>query len=528
MTVTTGELEDEGDRKATGEAPIRARQSFRRRIDNAVLRWQARLDSEWSDRVLPWLIAGLLFLVLVALALAQARTLDGGEDLGAYTQGAWLIDEGQRPIITVKDDAHLLSQQASYLFYPIAWVAGASSIIPTLLVVQSAALALGVVPLWRIARRLANLRVGAAAALAWAYAWYPAVHNLNLADFHPETVAVPALLFMALYGLSDRWIFYSVAAAVAVLARADLALAVVGFGLLLLLQGRRRPGLLSVGIGLGYLVLAVVVVQPDYGAGSYAHIDSFAAYGDTPLGVIGGMLTSPVQVLEDLTMEENFTVIVFLLAPVFFLPVLAPRYLLPIVPLEFIYLVADEGEAKFSEQTVAITAFVFVATAFALAKIGRQGVERVIVDRRVLGALVLVSTVFFVRDAASSPYREPWTWGGRDAADQARLDAVDLVDDQDSVRASPALVPLLAEREQIYVLDTESRPNVRAAVRIGDGDECLSWILFDEEAALEWTDNERRVFREGLSRTGYERVFDEEGIEVFHLDPDAAGPICAT
>jgi uncharacterized membrane protein len=525
VTVTDG-LVDEGDRTGTGDRPARARQSFRRRLDNTSLRWQARLDSEWSDRVLPWLIAGVLFVVFVALALAQARTLDGGEDLGAYTQGAWLIGEGERPVITVREGSHLLSQQASFLFYPVAWITRTAPIIPTLLVVQSAALALGVVPLWRIARRLANLRVGAAGALCWAYAWYPAVHNLNLADFHPETMAVPALLFAALYGLSDRWIYYAAAFAVAVLARADLALVVFGFGLLLLLQGRRRPGLISMGVGLGYLILALVVVQPDYGAGTYAHIDSFATYGDTPLGVIGGMVTDPIQVLEDLTLEENFTVIVFLLAPVFFLPVLAPRYLLPVLPLEFLYLVADEGEAKFSEQTVAITAFVFVATAFALAKIGRQGIERVIVDRRVLGALVLVSTVFFVRDAASSPYREPWTWGGRDVVDQARLDAVDLVDDQASVRASPALVPLLAERDRIYVLDTEVRPDVRAAVRVDGGGTCVSSILFDESAAPDWTDNERRVFREALGRAGYERVFDDEGIEVYQLVPAAAGELC--
>ena len=43
----------------------------------------------------------------------------------------------------------------------------------------------------------------------------------------------------------------------------------------------------------------------------------------------------------DLVLEENFAVIVFLLAPVLFLPLLAPRYLLPVVPLEVVYLVAD-------------------------------------------------------------------------------------------------------------------------------------------------------------------------------------------
>lgn len=497
--------------------------TFRRRVDNATLRWQARLDSEWSDRVLPWILFALLFLMFSGLSLARARSLDGGVDLGSYTQGAWLITETGDPIVTVNDGTHILSQQAAFLFYPIAMLTRWLAIIPTLLVIQSLALALGVVPLWRIGRRLANLRVGAVAALAWAYAFYPAIHNLNLADFHPEAIAVPALLAAALYGLSGRWWFYLPACLIAVTSRADLALAIAGLGALLVLEGKRRAGIISMVAGVGYTVLAIAVIQPEYGAGSYAHVDSFAAYGDTPFGVVAGMVTSPIAVLRDLTVEENFSVIVFLLAPVFFLPVLAPRYLLPVLPLEFLYLIADvEQDAAFGQQTVAITAFVFLATAFALAKIGRQGVERVIVDRRVLGALVLVSTVFFVRDAASSPYREPWAWGGRDAADQARLDAVDLIDDDQIVRASPRLVPLLAERDQIYVLDTTARPQVRDAIEVpadqrrdADTREMVDVVIIDDAAAPDWTDNERRVFREALGREGYERIFAEDGIEVY-------------
>ncbi len=445
---------------------------LRRRIDNSLLRWQARLDSEWSDRILPWTLSGVLFVVFVTLSLARARTFEGGEDLGVYTQAAWLIVHSADPIVTLNDGTHVLSQQASFLFYPVAWLTRWTPTIPTLLVVQSAALALGVVPLWHIGRRLANLRVVAVGVLVWAYAFYPAVHRLNLGDFHPEVLAVPALLAAALYGLSGRWWLYAAFCALAVAARADLALAVAGMGILLMREGHRRAAVLTAVAGLTYTVLAVSVIQPGYGAGGYAHVESFAAFGDTPLEVGWGMLSHPWQVIEELTIEDNFSVIVFLLAPLFFLPVLAPRFLVPVLPLELLYLVAEvESEAAFTQQTVAITSFAFLATGFALARIGRQGVERVFVDGRVLGALILVSTVFFVRDAPASPYRAPWAWGGRDAADQARLDAVDLVDDQDAVRASPALLPLLAERAEVYLLDTENRPHVRRATERPDDQE---------------------------------------------------------
>ncbi|MET0491120.1 MAG: DUF2079 domain-containing protein, partial [Acidimicrobiales bacterium] len=164
----------------------------------------------------------------------------------------------------------------------------------------------------------------------------------------------------------------------------------------------------------------------------------------------------------------------------------------------------------------AITAFIFVATAIGLSKIGRRSVERVNVDRRVLIALVFASAVFFVQDSPASPYEEPWAWGVRDEADQARLDAADLVPDRDSVRASPTLLPLLAERAAVYELDTTGNPHVR---RAADG---VDAILLDTEAAPDWDDDDRRRFQQGLVDLGFDEVFAEAGITLYERsDPQA-------
>ena len=40
--------------------------TFRRRVDNVILRWQGRLDSDQADRLAPWVVAVALFLVLNA------------------------------------------------------------------------------------------------------------------------------------------------------------------------------------------------------------------------------------------------------------------------------------------------------------------------------------------------------------------------------------------------------------------------------------------------------------------------------
>jgi len=497
-------------RAAPATAPSRP-QTIQRRLDNLMLRWQARLDSESADRIVPWTSALLLFLVLAGMSLARARSLDAGVDLAAYLQGAWLINHGEPPFVTITG-THLLADQAGFIFYPLAWLTRLVPAVPMLLVVQSAALALGVVPLWRIARRVARLRAGAAVIVLVAYALYPAMHNINQADFHLAALALPALLAASLFGLTDRWRLFAVCVVLVVLCRADFALVVAGLGGLLAIEGRRRQGAMTAAFGLIWLLVALFVVQPYYADGGFVHASAFAAYGSSPLGVIGGMLSQPFSVIGDITAEENFTIVVLLLAPVVFLPVLAPRYLLPVIPLQLLYLVANASELQASriEQNVAVTAFIFLATAMALSRIGARTIDRVRVDRRVLGALLLAAMVFFVRDSATSPYREPWQMGRQDAADGARLEAVDRIADNAHVRASPALLPLLAERPDLYVLDTTQPPHVRRATANG-----VDVVVLDEAAEVGWDDDDRRLFHDGMVALGFTRTFNVEGIAVY-------------
>ena len=73
------------------------------------------------------------------------------------------------------------------------------------MVMQSLSLGIAVVPIWRIARGPANLRTGGAAVLTFAYSLHPSIHNLNLAGFHPEALAIPALLAAYLSGHYEKW-----------------------------------------------------------------------------------------------------------------------------------------------------------------------------------------------------------------------------------------------------------------------------------------------------------------------------------
>lgn len=497
-----------------GSKPVAAAKTtsatFRRRVDVWVLRWQGRLDSEWSDRVLPWIVAFGLYLVLELMSAAKVRSLEGTVDLASYTQGIWLVHNGYEPVLTITTGANLLAQQAAFVVYPLSLVGNVVPVQGALLFLQSAALALAVVPIWRIARRLANLRVGAAFTLVVVYALYPTMHNLNLSGFYPETLALPLLLYAAYFGLGRHWRRYAVCAVLVVLCRADFGLVIAGLGGLLWAEGRKVEGRISVIAGIAYTALAVFVLQPRFGDGTYAHIAAFSAFGDSPGQILGGMVVHPGDTFAAVFREQNFDLLITLFAPVAFLPFLAPRYLLPVLPLQFLFLVSDvPRQAVYGQQTVAITAFIFLATAFALARIGRTGVERITVDRRVLAAVLLSATLFFIRDSASSPYESPWAWGGRDAADVARIEAAQTVGPDRSVRVSAPLLNRVAERPHVYELVPGPEPDAAAAA------EGVDAIVLDESTVPEWTATDREIFDLGLEGLGFEKVSSASGISVY-------------
>lgn len=498
------------ERRAALRASDDRLRRLRRRVDVLVLRFQGRFDSDWSDRVLPWLCAGGLLIVLTLLASAWVRSLEAPVELAAADQALWLINQGATPVVTVTTGLHALAPQVAVVLYPLSVLAYVLPLKPALVLVQSGALSLAVVPIWRLCRRLANLRVGTSMCVLAAYGLSPPVHSLNLAGFHPEVLALPALLYAAYFGLSSRWRRFGVCCALVLCCRADLGLAVAGLGALVWASGRRNEGRVAVAAGVLYTLVAVFVIEPRLAGGVYPHLDAHPSLGDSPAGVVWGMATHPAAVVGALLREQNVELAGRVLAPVVFLPLLAPRYLLPVLPLELLYLTSESPRATvYGEQTVALVAFVFLATAFALARVGRTGSDRVRVDRWVLVVLLAAVVMSFGREGASSPYRRPWGWGGQDAADRARLDAGDLVTADRSVRASASVVGELAERPRVYVLPATAEPDPEAAAAD------VGAVVLDASTVPTWTSADRARFRSGLEALGFRQESAEAGIEVY-------------
>ncbi|HET7719280.1 MAG TPA: DUF2079 domain-containing protein, partial [Acidimicrobiales bacterium] len=392
--------------------------------------------------------------MLAGLALARVRSLEPDVDLATWSQATWLVGNGHGTRLTIPVPAeHMADLHGALVMYPVAWVTRFLPIREALVVVQAAALSFTVLPLWRLARRVVNLRVGAAAALVLAYCAYPPLHQLNLAGFHPEALAVPALVAMCYRGLSGSIVRFSTAALVATACRADFAILVASFGALLVLGGRRRAGAAALVGGLGWTVAAIFV--PWLGAGDewLAEPGAFDRYGDSVAGVIGWFITHPFDTIAATFGRPDVTVLAALFLPLALLPFLSFRHLAPLVPLQLLYLVGElSTDALLAELAVPAIAFGLVATAFGLGRSGRVTSGRVSVHPRVSAALLATSVVFFLLDSPASPYEHPWSWGSRDELDVARLRLVDLVEDEEVVAATADFLPLVAARRSVCVM----------------------------------------------------------------------------
>jgi len=222
----------------------------------------------------------------------------------------------------------------------------------------------------------------------------------------------------------------------------------------------------------------------------------------------------------ELLSEPAVLFLVLVLAPLLFLPMVALRKLSGALPCLALAMIADAAVQDAAQRGVIslspagahvapALAFVFIALVFALERIGTPSVTRVNVDRRVLLALLAGATLFFVTEAPTSPYRQPWAWGSQDAVDGARLEAADRIGPSGSVAVSPSSTALVAERAEVIELplDAANLTTRRLEGRISE----VRWILLDTNGADPVT---RRPYWPGTDRRRVVAVLGEQGYDV--------------
>ena len=210
--------------------------------------------------VLLILAVTLYILIFSAVSILAFRNFSmSAYDIGIHAQAIWKLATGNGLFNTVRG-LPIWGDHCWFvmlLYVPLYWLFPAAE---TLLVLQSAALALGVLPLAAIIRRRGG---GSLAALFFCLAWLlsPALQNMNLENYHPEVLAAPFLLWAVERADAGGWKGYWLAITVAMLCKEDVALTTFMLGFWVLLKNR-KAGIFTIILSLLWFLLCMKVFLP--------------------------------------------------------------------------------------------------------------------------------------------------------------------------------------------------------------------------------------------------------------------------
>jgi uncharacterized membrane protein len=426
----------------------------------------SQVDAHSQSETSAWtrVVVGLSIVVWFALVslLAYVRYqqyLGGRFDLGNMVQAVRNTAHGHPLEVTLvtSEQTVRLAAHADIFLAALAplWLVFPTPM--TLLVVQIAALALGALPVYWLARR----HIGsdkAAVLMAWAYLFYPWLAWGGMNDFHSVAVGSSFLLF-AIWALdSNRLVLFSVFAVAALTTHELVGLLIAGLGAwYAIARGHRRAGGLICLGGFLWTVFCLEVLIPHYAAGGHSQFyGRFASTGGSPGGIVKTLVQDPLVILRAVTSADDVVYLFLLVLPLVGLLFLAPGIALAASPLLAMNLLSDWWATTnpLYQYTTPLIPFLIAATVFGVARFSPGRVRGAATVAGVAAvAFVVLGPTLAVLNYDFSPERA-------DALDEA----VALVPDSAKVSSTERLGGPLSARRVIY-----SFPMIRDA----------DWIVVD-------------------------------------------------
>lgn len=417
--------------------------------------WRRQIDRALHRLSFPDIVIGSLTIAWISvvgwgsLAL-HYRYATGAYDLGLFDQWLWLISRGLPPYST-GIGVHVLGDHTAVLLYPLAALYLAAPDVRVLLTVQSLAVGIGGLAIYRIGCLRGSPWMGVL--IAAAYLIHPSTHNMALFHFHPDALAATALL-VALWGIEQRNAAMIGVAAIAVCAaKENFAITTGWLGAWLFVRGERRWGSALILGSLVWFSIAAFLIQPAFnGQPQSVFAARFDRYGATPGDIVLTILQRPDILVLDLFQPENLRYLSLVLAPLGMLPLLSPAraaLALPALALNML--------SNFDAQR----SLLFHYDALTVALLSYAGLDAAITLERWLKApraALIACTLCIILGAAWTTSAVPWRIKdalfptARDVEwSYVRRYALAHIPNDSAVSASQALHPHLTHRRQAFV-----------------------------------------------------------------------------
>lgn len=407
--------------------------------DDNPIRATLKLHAVW------WMIGVSALVLLICSSVRHTLFQSSAFDLGIYDQVVYLMSQGQ-PEISSFLGFHHLGNHAAFSVYLLGLLYKIYPAIYWLFAVQAISLALGALPTWHLARQ-AGLKDGQATAMAVVYLLYPLIFNVNLFDFHPEVMAVPAILGAVLAARLGKILWFCCAIIFVLGCKGALSLTVAAMGIwLLVFEKKRWCGGIATIAGIAWFLMVTQVIIPTFSGAETAGVSRYAYLGDSVLEVAKNLILKPNLVLGKVFSLDTLEYLALLLSPVIW--GLSLRHLTPLVaaiPALTMNILTEHAFQRdlLHQYSLPILPFLLLAVISTLAA-GRGWLR----NKR---GIILWSLVAFL---ALAKYGYFWsryvawvdTW-------QATRDAIALVKTKEGVLASGNIVPHLTHRPFIRSAD---------------------------------------------------------------------------
>ena len=434
-------------------------------------------------------------------------------DLGNMVQAVWSTAHGHPLEFTNGSTGEQMTRLGMHvdpilvLLTPF-WVVWPSPL--SLAYVQIAAVALGALPVFWLARRhLGSEKLGCVLALT--YLAYPWLSWSAIGAVHPVTFAIPLFLYAIWFLDSDRLWAFAPFAVLAALTSEVMGLSVAALGLWYAFAcGKRRAGLGIFVLGLGWTVFALYVVVHAFSSGSSVYYGFYDQIGGSPAGILRTTFSDPGAIVSTLSAGHVIALVLWLAVPLAGLFLLSPALAAVALPA---FLVV--GLSDFRSMTdpryhdiAGLVPFLVAATILGISRIrpGRRGFAAVVV-------LALSVELAFVAGAwpraiGKSPFASGRVGHSRNVT--ALAEAVSLVPTDAPVSASNDAGAHLSARRYYY-----SVPIVgRATWLVLDTRD--PWVTsLDSPILTRHPERVRALARRISSSSEWRKIFDRGGVLVF-------------
>lgn len=264
----------------------------------------------------------------------------------------------------------------------------------TLLVIQAITVALGAYAVYGIALHVFSKQKHhriIALIFALCYLLNPLVQRATIYEFHSVTLATSFLLFMVYFWLKKKYYASFVFFMISILTKEQVALTTAFFALYVLfkniqwkkLMKKKWPylrsyhysgfGLIVLSISIVWFILCMKFIIPYFRVDDQYHfaLGFYGDYGDTPLGVISGILLNPFHIIKTFTAPDRLYYLFFHLGSLGFLSLLSPLVLFIAGPEFGITMLSSNGNMRniTLHYTAVITPFIFIAAVYGMSRL---------------------------------------------------------------------------------------------------------------------------------------------------------------